>query len=78
MVMLQGNEIFRSPHSKKALDRFNAVKKEVEQKFPRHKPSPEELAEVLRNSVADSLVGHNSWRPEERNRKKIGSTRTFG
>jgi hypothetical protein len=68
MVILQGNEVFRSPY----------LKKELEEQFPSQKPSPDEVAELLRKSIADSLVGHNSWRPEERNRKKINSTRTFG
>lgn len=78
VVTLQGNEVFRSPNSKKALDKFNSLKKELEEKFPSHKPSPQEIAELLKKSIADSLVGHNAWRPEERNRKKINSTRTFG
>jgi len=77
VVSLQGKEIFRSTHSKKAVNKFNELKKELEDKFPQHKPSAEEIAEVLRKSIADSLVGHNSWRPEERNRK-TRPTRTFG
>jgi hypothetical protein len=78
VVTLKGNEVFRSPHSKKAVAKFNMLKKELEERFPSQKPSPEEIAELLQKSIADSLVGHNSWGPEERNRKKINSTRTFG
>lgn len=57
--------------------KFNQLKKDLEQRFPSHKPSPEDADEILRKSIADSLVGHNSWRPEER-KKKLNSTRTFG
>src|SRR5689334_6366254 len=78
VVTLQGSEVFRSRKGKKALDKFNSLKKELEEKFPSHKPSAEEIATLLQKSIADSLVGHNSWKPEERNRKKINSTRTFG
>ena len=78
VITLQGNEVFRSPYSKKAAQRFNSLKEELEEKFPSHKPSQEEIAELLKKSIADSLVGHNSWRPEERKKKKINSTRTFG
>jgi len=78
VVSLHGNEILRSPHKKKAVERFNALKRDLEEKFPSHMPSSEEVSEMLRKSIADSLVGHNSWRPEERKRKKINSTRTFG
>lgn len=78
VISLQGSEVFRSAHSKKAVAKFHLLKKELQDRFPSHKPPPEEIAELLRKSIADSLVGHNSWRPEERNRKKINSTRTFG
>ncbi|HEY2546980.1 MAG TPA: hypothetical protein VGI46_13010 [Candidatus Acidoferrum sp.] len=78
VVTLRGSEIFSSFHKKKAVERFNSLKRELEEKFPRNKLSPEEIAAVLQRSIADSLVGHNSWRPEERNKKKINSTRTFG
>jgi hypothetical protein len=77
IVSLQGNEILRTTSSQKALMKFNQLKKELEQRFPSHELSPEDAAEIMRKSIADSLVGHNSWRPEER-KKKLSSTRTFG
>src|SRR5256885_14216670 len=78
LTTLQGSEVFRSPNRKKALAKFNSIKGDLVEKFPSHKPSSEEISELLQKSIADSLVGHNSWRPEERNRKKVNSTRTFG
>ncbi len=52
-VTVQGREILRSPSSAKALKKFNAVKKELEQKFPTSDPSDEEKRALLR---ARSLI----------------------
>ncbi len=76
-VTLQGSEIFRSLSSAKALKKFNAVKRELEQKFPTRDLSDKEKRELLQQSVTDSLVKHNSLRPEKR-RSAARGTRTFG
>jgi hypothetical protein len=76
-VILQGKEIFRSSSGTKALKKFNEVKKGLEEKFPAHDFSTEEKRELLRRSIGDSLVKHNSLRPE-RKKSAARSTRTFG
>ena|ERR1022692_3227986 len=77
-VTLQGTEIFRSTSSTKALKKFNEVKNELEEKFPTHDfSSAEEKQELLQRSIADSLVKHNSLRPEKKKSAARG-TRTFG
>ncbi|HYL63751.1 MAG TPA: hypothetical protein VE077_14120 [Candidatus Methylomirabilis sp.] len=76
-VTLQGTEIFRSSSSTKALKKFNEVRKELEEKFPTHDLSVEEKSELLQRSIMDSLVKHNSLKPEEK-KSAARSTRTFG
>ena len=76
-VTLQGTEIFRSSSSTKALRKFNEVKKELEEKFPTHDLSVEEKKELLQRSISDSLVKHNSLKPEKK-KSAARSTRTFG
>lgn len=76
-VTMQGTEIFRSPSSTKALRKFNEVKKELEGKFPTHDLSVEEKSELLQRSITDSLVKHNSLKPEKK-KSAARATRTFG
>ncbi len=63
--------------ARKALKKFNEVKKELEEKFPTHELSVEEKSELLQRSIIDSLVKHNSLKPE-RKKSAARSTRTFG
>jgi hypothetical protein len=77
IVTLQGAEVFRSPHRKKALREFNSIKEALEEKFPKHDLSPEDRAQLLRQFIADGLVKHNSLKPEQK-KNAARSTRTFG
>jgi hypothetical protein len=76
VVTLQGKEVFTSSSRSKAIKKFNEVKKELEVRFPIHDLSDEEKKELLRRSIVDSLVPHNSVRPKKKSTAK--STRTFG
>ncbi len=76
-MTLQGTEIFRSSSSAKAVKRFNEIKKELEDKFPTHDVSDEGKKDLLQQSIADSLVKHNSLRPEKKKSAARG-TRTYG
>jgi hypothetical protein len=76
-VTVQGREIFRSSSSAKAVKKFNTVKKELERAFPTRALTDEEKRELLQRSIADSLVKHNSLRPEVKKSAARG-TRTFG
>jgi hypothetical protein len=77
VVTLQGQELHRSRSDKKALAKYNKVRRELEAQFPAHEMSPEKKAELLNKYIGESLVAHNSLRPLEK-KKKISSTRTFG
>ena len=74
-VTLQGTEIFRSSFSKKALAKFNELKKELEAQFPTHELSPEAKAEIMQRSIGESIVKYDSL---NRAIKKRAHFRTFG
>ena len=77
IVTLRGTEVIRSRSSKKALSKFNELKKELEGNFPTHELSPEETAELMQKSITDGMVKHNSMKPEQKKSAARG-TRTFG
>ena len=77
VVSIQGREVFRSPNRKKALAEFNALRKDLEARFPAHGIPPEERRELLQRFIGDALVKHNSLRPEQK-KSAARSTRTFG
>jgi hypothetical protein len=77
LVTLQGQELLRSRSEKTALAKFNKLRRELEQQFPAKEMSPERKQELLSKYIGDSLLDHNSFRPQEK-KKKSGSTRTFG
>jgi hypothetical protein len=76
VVTLDSKEVLRSRSQKRALTKFNELRKELEHKFPNRDLSPEEKRALLQKEIADSLVGHNAVRPRKKSTAK--STRTFG
>jgi hypothetical protein len=77
VVKLQGEEVLRSRSDKKALAKYNRLRRDLEEKFPAQEMSTERKQELLSKYIGDSLIDHNSFRPQEK-KKKSGSTRTFG
>jgi hypothetical protein len=77
IVSLDDKEILRTSSEKRAVTKFNQLRKQAELQFPTRELSAEEKAELLHQSIADSLIGHNSFKPQEK-KKRPGSTRTFG
>jgi hypothetical protein len=77
VLTLQGEEVLRTPQEKKALTKFNALRREMEAQFPAHELTLEQKRALLSKWVADSKVGliHNSVRPAK---KKIAKSRTYG
>ena len=78
IVTMRGKELFRSSQSKKAVKRFNELKKSVETQFPVHDLSPEEKAAILQRAIADGLIKHNSLKPDPGKKSAARGTRTFG
>lgn len=77
VLTMAGRELLRVKSEKTALGRFKQLRAELESKFPARKLTPEEIAEALQSSIADSLVGHNSLGGRKK-KTTAGGTRTFG
>jgi len=77
VVSLQGQEILKTRSRREALDRFNALRNEMESRFPKRELTPGEKAEIMRQAVGDSLVSHNSLGGRKK-KTTAGGTRTFG
>lgn len=77
VVIVQGVEILRTSQERKALAKFNALRREMEAQFPPHELSLDEKRTILQRWITDSKVAlaHNSLRVPK---KKISTTRTFG
>jgi hypothetical protein len=76
VVTLDSKEVLRTRSQKRAVAKFNELRKEMEQQFPNRDLSAEEKKALLQKEIADSLVGHNALRPRKKSTAK--STRTFG
>lgn len=76
-VTLDGKEVLCTRSERAAAAKFQSLRKEMESRFPPHKPTQEEKAEAFKRAVADSLVQHNSLGGRKKS-KSAGSTRTFG
>lgn len=76
-VTLDSKEIFRSRSQKSAIAKFNALRQELEQRFPAHEQTPAQRAEAFRAMLKDSLVQHNSIGGRKK-KTSAGGTRTFG
>ncbi len=77
VVTVQGEKIFSTRLEKKAITKFNELRREMEKQFPARELTPEEKRAVLQKWIGDNLVSHNG---DRHSKKKInsGSTRTFG
>jgi glutamate synthase domain-containing protein 2 len=77
IVKIAGQEVLSTRSSRAAVAKFNALRSELEKKFPMAKANVKEKAELLRREICDALVSHNSL---GRNKKRTTArgTRTFG
>jgi hypothetical protein len=77
VVSMVGQEILKTKSQRSALSKFNALRAELEAKYPAREPTPEEKAELLQREINDSLLGHNSLGGRKK-KTTAGGTRTFG
>jgi hypothetical protein len=77
VLTLAGEEILRTKVQKKAVTRFNALRTELESKYPARELTPEEKAEALQHAITDGMLGHNSLGGRKK-KSTAGGTRTFG
>ena len=76
VVQLRGDVVLETHAQKRAVVKFNAIRRELEAQFPAEKQTPEEQAENFKKLVGDSLVGTYSVRPPKKGTAR--GTRTFG
>lgn len=78
LVTMQGQELLRTRVEKKALLRFNALRKDLETQFPARELTPEEKRAALEKYLMDykSAEVRASTKPPKKD--KVRGTRTFG
>ena len=77
IVKLAGQVVLSTKSQRQALSKFNSLRAELETRFPASEPTAEEKAELLREEINNSLVGHNSLGGRKK-KGTAGGTRTFG
>lgn len=77
VLTMAGEEILATKSKRAAISKFNALRRELEERFPMREPTPEEKAELLKREIGESLVGHNSLGGRKK-KTTAGGTRTFG
>src|SRR5271166_1243264 len=76
VVQLRDTVVLETSAQKRAVAKFNSIRRELEAQFPAQKQTPEDQAENTRRLVSDSLVGTYSVRPPKKGTAR--GTRTFG
>jgi hypothetical protein len=78
VLIMQSVEILRTRLEKKAVAKFNALRRELEAQFPARELSPEEKRATLQNYIMDykAIQVRASTKPPKKD--KVRGTRTFG
>jgi len=76
-VTLDGQDVLKTRSQRAAILKFNALRLELERRFPPRELSDGQKAEIFREILKDSLVQHNSLGGRKK-KTTAGSTRTFG
>lgn len=77
VLTMAGEQILATKSKRAAIRKFNALRQELEERFPAREATPEEKAELLKREIGESLVGHNSLGGRKK-KTTAGGTRTFG
>jgi len=78
LVVMKGHEVLRTKGEKKALAKFNALRRELESQFPARELTPEEKQSALERSVMDYKLVQVRASTKPPKKDKIRGTRTFG
>ena len=78
VVTLQGDEVLRTKVERKALSKFNSLRRELELQFPAHELTPEEKGAALSRSVMDYKLIQVRASTKPPKKDKVRGTRTFG
>ena len=77
VVRMAGQEILSTKSERAAVGKFNALRAELETKFPARQPTAEEKAELLQREIKDSLARRNGLGGRKK-KTRAGGTRTSG
>jgi hypothetical protein len=77
VVSVEGREIFRTRSRTAAVEKFNGIRRDMEQRFPFSGPTPEEMKAMLGRMLNDVAADETLRRPP-RKRSTARSSRTFG
>jgi len=78
LVTMQGQELLRTRIEKKALAKFNALRKELETQFPARELTPEEKRAALQKYLLDYKAAEVRASTKPPKKEKVTGTRTFG
>lgn len=78
VVTIEGQEVLRTKVEKKALVKFNALRRELELRFPARELTPEEKGAALNRSVMDYKLVQVRASTKPPKKDKVRGTRTFG
>jgi hypothetical protein len=77
VIKIQDEEVFTTRNEKKAIIKFNTLRKEMESKFPPHEITPEERKAILQRMIMHQMMGEVK-RDMASPAKKKNKTKTFG
>lgn len=78
IVSVEDTEVFRSKLEKKALKKFNDIRKDMEEKYPATELTKEQKQEALQRLVNDRIYTQVRNSMKKPIKDKIAKTRTFG
>jgi len=78
LVTMQGQELLRTEIEKKALARFNAVRRNLESQFPARELTSQERRAALEKYLLDYKAAEVRASTKPPKKEKIRGTRTFG
>lgn len=77
VIKIQGEEVFTTRNEKKAIIKFNALRKDMESQFPAHEMTPEQKKAILQRMIMHQVMGEVK-RDMASPVKKKNKTKTFG
>jgi hypothetical protein len=78
VVTVQGDEILSTRVEKKALAKFNAIRRKMELRFPAHEMTPEQKRAALANLIGEFKYTQVRASLKPPKKEKVKGTRTFG
>jgi hypothetical protein len=77
VLRMAGREILSTKSQRTAVAKFNALRSELETKFPARQPSSEEKAKLLQREISNSLLARKKG-AKAKKKTTAGGTRSFG